>query len=193
MCSLSIEITVCPNRRNERKFWASKIGGPTWMKTTSLQTFNQKFDHWLAANCTANMEVLENMLVQAGIHHGTVLKFRMHFQTVNRVEDIEAFSEALSNTSRSQNPEFADSKVTSSWTAFMEIQVLGNVIEIWFMLENVARKFASTIRTTICTTTTCGWIRLYARSIVCRTSCTSIKSSIDVGSTMDMGRPDASN
>ena len=47
MCSLSIEITVAQTEKNERKFWASKIGGPTWMKTTSLQTFNQKFDHCL--------------------------------------------------------------------------------------------------------------------------------------------------
>ena len=41
--------------------------------------FQSKIRSLLAANCATNMESLENMLVQAGIHHGTMVRSRMHF------------------------------------------------------------------------------------------------------------------
>ena len=38
------------------------------------------FKNWRPkANCTTNKDILENMLVQTGIHHGTVAKRKMHF------------------------------------------------------------------------------------------------------------------
>ena len=44
-----------------------------------MTQFQSKIRSLLAANCATNMESLENMLVQARIHHGTMVKSRMHF------------------------------------------------------------------------------------------------------------------
>ena len=118
-CRLKLLLTKPKKRENILSF---KNWRPNLDENNVASDFQSKIRSLLAANCTTNMEILENMLVfflfltpfgsswHSPWHSG---KTQDALQPVSRIEDIEAFSEALSNTKRPQNPEFANSEVAS--------------------------------------------------------------------------------
>ena len=84
-CQLKL---LLPKPKKRNKILSLKNWRPNLDENNVASDFQSKILSLLAANCTANMEVLENMLVQAGIHHGTVLKFRMHFRPSTELKTL---------------------------------------------------------------------------------------------------------
>ena len=84
-CQLKL---LLPKPKKRKKILSLKNWRPNLDENNVASDFQSKIRSLLAANCTANMEVLENMLVQAGIHHGTVLKFRMHFRPSTELKTL---------------------------------------------------------------------------------------------------------
>ena len=95
-CQLRIPL---PKPKKRKKKLSLKNWRPNLDENNVALDFQSKIRSLLAANCTANMEVLENMLVQAGIHHGTVLKFRRHFRPSTELKTLSHFGRILKHKS----------------------------------------------------------------------------------------------
>ena len=67
---------IAATKPKKRKKLSLKNWRPNLDENNVALDFQSKIRSLLAANCTANMEVLENMLVQAGIHHGNGAKIQ---------------------------------------------------------------------------------------------------------------------
>ena len=78
-CRLKLLLLLLTKPKKREKILRFKNWRPNLDENNVASDFQSKIRSLLGANCTTNMEILENMLVQAGIHHGTVAKRRMHF------------------------------------------------------------------------------------------------------------------